>query len=109
MFEFDSRSGVVNYQTTPFCIVFLAVSQAANSFLRYVMLPILRSKQILNMRPGLIMKNENDFRQKQLKYITIICLKGNRIMNEKIIERFAWHARIKPGTEMEYRRRHDVI
>ena len=29
--------------------------------------------------------------------------------NQKKIERVAWHARIKPGTEAEYERRHDEI
>lgn len=30
-------------------------------------------------------------------------------MEAKTIERFAWHARIMPGTEAEYERRHDEI
>jgi len=30
-------------------------------------------------------------------------------MIEKNIERFAWHARIKAGTETEYKKRHDNI
>jgi L-rhamnose mutarotase len=30
-------------------------------------------------------------------------------MSEKTLQRFAWHARILPGTAAEYKRRHDAI